>query len=146
MAAIVTAQTVQQAARPGCFEQGKALHAAGRVNEVEPAYFGASGFVQDEDAEYGVWVGIRHRLLVGECDCPDADPAASLEEHLVAVAAGHAEAAGLCAHAVAVALAAIDDGLPWANSPALDMPSANPEGGEDWTAADSESSFRHAYP
>lgn len=148
MAAIVTSQTLELAARAGCFERGGALHSAGRVTEVEPSYFGATGFVQDGDAEYDVWVGIRHRLLVGECDCPDADPEASLEEHLMAVAAGRAEAAGLCAHAVAVALAAIDARLPWANSPAPDMPSADHgsgEPGEDRTT-DREPSLPHAYP
>ncbi|HEY5985505.1 MAG TPA: hypothetical protein VIV12_03835 [Streptosporangiaceae bacterium] len=117
MAAIVTAQTVELAAHAGCFAPGRALHGAGSVTGVEPEDFGVSGSVSDADKDFDVWVGIRHRMLVGECDCPDADPQASSEEGLAALAGGRAEATGLCAHAVAVALAAIEHGLPWAPSP-----------------------------
>lgn len=87
-----------------------------------PAYRGASGIVQDSGAERQVWVGIRRWMLVGECDCPDAGPLVSSEEHLAAVAAGQAETAGPCAHAVAVALAAIEQKLPWAIPPQEPQP------------------------
>src|SRR5215469_12335740 len=95
-------------------EAGEALQRAGRVTRAEPASMGVSGVVQDDGAEHRVWVGVRQWMLVGECDCPDADPLVSSAEHLAAVAAGQAETAGLCAHAVALALAAIEQKLPWA--------------------------------
>jgi hypothetical protein len=98
-------------------EAGEALQRAGRVTRAEPAFMGVSGTVQDDGAEHRVWVGIRQWMLVGECDCPGADPLVASEEHLAAVAAGQAETAGPCAHAVAVALAAIEVKLPWATPP-----------------------------
>jgi hypothetical protein len=98
-------------------EAGEALHRAGRVTRAEPASVGVSGTVQDDGVEHRVWVGIRQWMLVGECDCPDADPLVSSEEHLAAVAAGQAETVGLCGHAVALALAAINLKLPWAMPP-----------------------------
>jgi hypothetical protein len=123
MVAVVTAQTVELAAHSGCFDTGRALQGAGSVTDVEPADFGVSGFVADADEDFDVWVGIRHRMIVGECECPDADPQGSSEESLAAVAEGRAEAAGLCAHAVAVALAGIEHGLPWAPAPSESTPS-----------------------
>jgi hypothetical protein len=103
-------------------EAGKALQAAGRVTGAKPAYLGVTGTVQDERAEHRVWVGIRQWMLVGECDCPDTDPLASVEEHLAAVAAGQAETAGPCVHAVALALAGIAQRLPWAAPPQEPQP------------------------
>ena len=83
---------------------GSALHAAKRVTAAEAAYRGARGIVRDGGREYQVWVGVRQWLLVGECECSDADPLVSSPGHLAAVAAGLAETAGPCAHAVAVHL------------------------------------------
>ena len=98
MAAVVDLKTVEQFARPGCFEVGQALVVAGAVGEVAGAYGGASGFVAGEGGrEFDVWVGIRLGELVGECDCPDQ--------------------AGLCQHAVAVAVTAVQHGVKWATAP-----------------------------
>ncbi len=125
MAAVFSMEALEQAAGSLRLEAGEALHAAGRVTGVEPARFGVSGFVEDDSGEHEVWVGIRHWMLVGECDCPDADPQASSERYLAAVAAGRAEMAGLCVHAVALALAAIEQRLAWATPPVEPRPSAD---------------------
>jgi hypothetical protein len=126
MASVFTEEALEQVLeRAGGYERlerGAALHAAGRVTRAGPAYRGASGTVRDDGAEHNVWVGIRQWMLVGGCDCPEADPMVLSEEHLAAVAAGQAEAAGPCAHAVALALAAIEQELPWATPPQEPQP------------------------
>lgn len=110
-------QVVEHAGGYERLEAGEALQRAGRVTRAEPAFMGVSGTVQDDGAEHRVWVGIRQWMLVGECDCPGADPLVASEEHLAAVAAGQAETAGPCAHAVPLALTAIELKLPWATPP-----------------------------
>jgi hypothetical protein len=115
-------QVLEQTAGHEVLEAGEALQAAGRVTRAGPAYLGASGTVQDGSEDHQVWVGIRRWMLVSECDCPDADPLVSSGEHLAAVAAGQAETAGPCAHAVALALAAIEQELPWATPPQEPQP------------------------
>ena len=110
-------QVLEQTAGYERLEAGQASHAAGRVTRAEPAFLGVSGTVRDDGAEHQVWVGIRQWMLVGECDCPDADPLVSSGEHLAAVASGQAETAGPCVHAVALALSAIEQELPWAAPP-----------------------------
>jgi hypothetical protein len=115
-------QVLERTAGYEVLEAGEALQAGGRVTRAEPAYRGVSGTVQDDGVEHRVWVGIRQWMLVGECDCPAADPLVSSEEHLAAVAAGQAETAGPCAHAVALALAAIEQKLPGATPPQAPRP------------------------
>jgi hypothetical protein len=115
-------QVLERTAGYEVLEAGEALRAAGRVTRAGPAGLGVSGTVQDDSAEHRVWVGIRQWMLVGECDCPAADPLASSAEHLAAVAAGQAEMAGPCAHAAALALAAIEQKLPGATPPQAPRP------------------------
>jgi hypothetical protein len=122
MAAVISAQIVEGAAGGGCFEAGKALHGAGRVTGLEPVDFGASGLVADGGTTRDVWVGIRYRFLVGECDCADAATETTSDSYLQAAADGEAGGPELCAHAVAVALAAIGARLPWAPAPAGHQP------------------------
>jgi hypothetical protein len=117
MAAVISAGIVEGAARAGAFAAGRALLDAGAVTELESFDGGAGGLVADGDGEHDVWAGIRYRFLVGECDCADAEPAATSDEYLQAAADDEADPPGLCAHAVAVALAAIEDRLPWAAAP-----------------------------
>jgi hypothetical protein len=117
-------QVVESTGEYERLEAGQALKDAGRVTGAGPASMGVSGTVRDDGVEHRVWVGIRQWMLVGECDCPDADPLASSQEHLAAVAAGQAETAGPCAHAVALALAAIEQELPWAMPPQEPRPGA----------------------
>jgi hypothetical protein len=104
MAAVVTEKSVEQAASPEALLAGRRLHASGAVSETAGAYAGAGGFVVDDTGtEFDVWVGVQNLRLVGECDClDDAAPSASAQ---------------LCAHAVALALAAIDADISWAQAP-----------------------------
>jgi hypothetical protein len=105
MAAVVTEKSVEQAASPEALLAGRRLYASGAVSETAGAYAGAGGFVVDDTGtEFDVWVGVQNLRLVGECDCPD-DAAPSVS-------------AQLCAHAVALALAAIDADITWAPAPA----------------------------
>jgi hypothetical protein len=59
---------------------------------------------------------------VGECDCAGAAPETTSDGYLQAAADGEADGPELCAHAVAVALAAIGARLPWASAPAGHQP------------------------
>src|SRR5262249_21380331 len=60
---------------------------------------GAGAMVSDPDQGLlGVWVGVVDGGLTGECDCPDG------------------VGGRLCGHAVAVALAALDEGLSFASA------------------------------
>ena len=102
MAAVVESQHLEQAALPGHFTAGAALRRDGAVSEVEPGYGGACGVVVDPDgSEYEVWIGIAHGVLTAECDCPEAEAAADTA------------APGMCAHGVALGIAALEQGLPW---------------------------------
>lgn len=115
-------QVVEHTAGYAVLQAGEALRAAGQVASSGPAFMGVSGTVLDNGTEHQVWVGVRQWMLVGECECPDADPLVSSAGHLAAVAAGQAESAGPCAHAVALALAAIEQKLPWAAPPQQPRP------------------------
>ncbi|MEU8657315.1 hypothetical protein [Actinoplanes philippinensis] len=67
------------------------------VAGLEEVGGGARAVVTDGGDRFEPWVGVIDRVFTGDCDCP-ADPGAD----------------GLCAHAVAVALAAFDDGVKFA--------------------------------
>jgi hypothetical protein len=122
MAAIISARTIEEAASTGAFAVGSALHEAGLVAWLEPTDSGAAGLVTDGALVRDVWMGIRYQFLIGECDCPDADPQATSDEYLEAAAKGHMDRPELCAHAVAVALSGIAAGLPWATAPLSHRP------------------------
>ncbi|WP_152645666.1 hypothetical protein [Streptacidiphilus albus] len=103
MAAVVEFQHLEQAALPGHFTAGALLRRSGAVSEVEPGYGGACGVVGDPDGtEYEVWIGIAHGVLTAECDCPEAEAEAD------------SAAPGMCAHGVALGIAALEQGLSWA--------------------------------
>lgn len=122
MAAVISAEIVEGAARTGAFAAGRTLLDAGAVSELESFDGGTDGLVADGDDEHDVWIGIRYQFLVGECDCANAEPVATFDEYLQAAADDEVEPPELCAHAVAVALAAIEDRLPWATAPAGHRP------------------------
>lgn len=122
MAAVISAQIVEGAAREGAFEAGRELHDTGKVSGLESVDFGARGFVADNDTAHDVWVGIRYQFLVGECDCPDAAQETTTDDYLQAAEDDEADPPELCAHAVAVALSAIAARLPWASAPAGHRP------------------------
>jgi uncharacterized Zn finger protein len=69
----------------------------GDVSDPEAVGGGARAVVTDGGSRFEPWVGVVDRAFTGDCDCP-ADPGDD----------------GLCAHAVAVALAAFEDGLRFA--------------------------------
>ena len=67
----------------------------GRVFELGADDGGVVATVLDSGRkEYEVWVGVVNGTLTGECDCTEAETA-------------------LCGHAVAVTLAALEDGIPF---------------------------------
>jgi hypothetical protein len=117
MAAVINAGIVESAARAGAYPAGRALLDAGAVTELESFDGGASALVAGDDGTRDAWAGIRYQFLVGECDCADAEPVATSDEYLQAAADDEVDPPELCAHAVAVALAAIEDGLSWASAP-----------------------------
>ncbi|MGH3813635.1 MAG: SWIM zinc finger family protein [Pseudonocardiaceae bacterium] len=72
----------------------------GRVGDLEAEDGGASAVLADPDRGHlEVWVGVVNGALTGECDCAEG-------------ASG-----GLCGHAVAVALAALGQGLTFSSIP-----------------------------
>jgi hypothetical protein len=80
------------------------LWTSSSVRGLESGYGGANADVTaGPRQQHPVWVGVVDGTLTGECDCQAAR-----------------RGAALCAHAVAVALAAVDAGLPWAPAPSLD--------------------------
>ncbi|WP_433795498.1 hypothetical protein [Actinoplanes sp. CA-252034] len=70
------------------------LLGSGDVGDLEPVGGGARAVVTDDGVRFEPWVGVVDREFTGDCDCP-APPGDD----------------GLCAHAVAVALAAFEDGI-----------------------------------
>jgi hypothetical protein len=77
---------------------GEEYLAQGQISHLEAEDGGASATVTDPAGEsMDVWVGVVNGALTGECDCPDREPEA------------------LCGHAVAVALAALGQGIAWSS-------------------------------
>lgn len=67
------------------------------MGDLESCNGGVQALVRDGEAVYQPWVGIVERAITGECDCvPPGDD--------------------LCAHAVAVVLAALDEGVAWSGA------------------------------
>jgi hypothetical protein len=122
MTVLSGAEMVEGSARAGAFAAGRTLLDAGAVSELASVDGGASGRVADGDATHDVWAGFRGEFLVGECDCADSEPAATSDDYLQAAADDEVASPKLCAHAVAVALAAIEDRLPLATAPADHRP------------------------
>ncbi len=76
----------------GLSELGREYFARGQVRDLEGENGGASAVIADPDRGLlGVWVGVVDGVLTGECDCVDGVPGR------------------LCGHAVAVALAALEE-------------------------------------
>lgn len=76
----------------GLSELGREYVARGQVRDLEGENGGASAVIADPDRGLlGVWVGVVNGVLTGECDCVDGVPGR------------------LCGHAVAVALAALEE-------------------------------------
>ena len=101
MAVRIDLDAVRGAVDPAVYREAEELLAAGRLGRIVEVNGGAVAAVRGDAATaYEVWVGVVDRAFTSECECagPDTDP----EE--------------LCAHAVAVTLAAIGDGFHWSAS------------------------------
>lgn len=109
MAAVVNQETIKACASAGAFTSGRKLWTSSSVRGLESGYGGANADVTaGPGKQYQVWVGVVDGTLSGECDCQAAR-----------------RGAALCAHSVAVALAAVDAGLPWAPAPTRDAERAD---------------------
>jgi uncharacterized Zn finger protein len=97
------ADTVSSLVGPDLARIGREHLDQGRVFELAQEDGGVTAVVLDSAREeFDVWVGVVNGALTGECDC-DED-----------------ETAPLCGHAVAVTLAALEDGLPFSSQPEAD--------------------------
>ncbi|WFE57025.1 SWIM zinc finger family protein [Micromonospora sp. WMMD712] len=97
MAVSIDIEALRDAAGPAACAAADTLRAAGQPAEFGPAGGGASGVIREAGRPpYEVWVGVTTDGFTAECDCPDG--------------------AGLCAHAVALTLAALDEGLAWSSA------------------------------
>ncbi|MER7271463.1 SWIM zinc finger family protein [Micromonospora carbonacea] len=97
MAVSIDIEALRDAAGPVACAAADTLRAAGQPAEFAPAGGGASGVIREAgQPPFEVWVGITADGFTAECDCPDG--------------------AGLCAHAVALTLAALDEGLAWSSA------------------------------
>ncbi|RSM80423.1 hypothetical protein DMH04_30300 [Kibdelosporangium aridum] len=89
------ADTVSSLVGPDLARIGREHLDQGRVFELGEDDGGVAATVLDSARkEYDVWVGVVNGALTGECDCEDTE-------------------APLCGHAVAVTLAALEDGIPF---------------------------------
>lgn len=132
--ALVNARTVQAAASQKGYEQGEAWYEAGFVSDLEDADGGAVALVSPEgEAEREVWVGVEGSVLAAECDCV-----------MGGTALAGAEDDDLCAHAVAVALAALDAGIRWTPvAPRRDTAWADPMQAFDALNAEEKTQLLH---
>ncbi|MFI6762570.1 hypothetical protein ACIBF5_25895 [Micromonospora sp. NPDC050417] len=107
MAVRIDVDAVRGAVDPEVYQEAEALLAADRLGRIVEVNGGAVAAVHTDSGAtaYEVWVGVVDGAFSSECDCaePETDP----EE--------------LCAHAVAVTLAALGDGFHW--SPTATPPS-----------------------
>jgi hypothetical protein len=91
---------VRDAVDPEVYRSAEALLASGQLGEITAVGGGAAATVGSAHAPgHEVWVGVTGGAFTGECDCP----------------AG-ADADQLCAHAVALTLAAVRDGFAWSST------------------------------
>jgi uncharacterized Zn finger protein len=104
---------VRDAADPKIYQAAEELVSSGGLGEIVEVGGGAAGSVHDgADSSREVWVGVVSGALSAACDCAEAGP----------------DRGDLCAHAVALLLAAIRDDFPWAS--AATPPSHAPERGQ----------------
>ncbi|TDC81394.1 hypothetical protein E1193_14960 [Micromonospora sp. KC606] len=97
MAVSIDIDALRDAAGAAAWAAADKLREAGQPEVITPAGGGASCVIRATgQPPYEVWVGITADGFTAECDCP----------------AG----AELCAHAVAVTLAALEDGLDWSSA------------------------------
>ncbi|MFI7437789.1 SWIM zinc finger family protein [Micromonospora haikouensis] len=97
MAVRIDIDALRDAAGPVACAAADILRAAGQPEQVVPVGGGASGVVSEAgQPPYEVWVGVTTDGFTAECDCPAAE--------------------GLCAHVVALSLAALEDELPWSSA------------------------------
>lgn len=104
MAVIINVEAFRDALPPAVHEAAAGLRRSGGVGELELAGGGVQAVVHDGATAYQPWVGVVGRVLSAECGC------ASDEDW--------------CGHAVAVALAAVEQEVRW--SGAATPPSAEP--------------------
>ncbi|WP_173130760.1 hypothetical protein [Kibdelosporangium persicum] len=98
MAVRLDADTVSSLVGPDLARIGREHLDAGRVFELGEDDGGVAAIVLDSARkEYDVWVGVVNGALTGECDCDDDT--------------GTGAEVMLCGHAVAVTLAALEDGI-----------------------------------
>ncbi|WP_433686717.1 SWIM zinc finger family protein [Micromonospora carbonacea] len=97
MAVSIDIEALRDAAGSVACAAADSLRAAGQPAEFVPAGGGASGVIREAgQPPYEVWVGITADGFTAECDCPDG--------------------AGLCAHAVALTLGALEEGFAWSSA------------------------------
>ncbi|MEU4160234.1 hypothetical protein [Actinoplanes sp. NPDC026670] len=101
------------------------LLSEGDVTELEQVGGGARAVVTDGGDRFEPWVGVVDRAFTGDCDCP-AEPGDD----------------GLCAHAVAVALAAFEDGVKFAAAGVPHGDEDGYEGGDEDEAEDGDAPER----
>ncbi|MBP2319903.1 putative Zn finger protein [Kibdelosporangium banguiense] len=95
MAVRLDADIVSSLVGPDLARIGREHLDQGRVFELGTDDGGVVAIVLDSARkEFDVWVGVVNGALTGECDCDEDD-------------------APLCSHAVAVTLAALEDGIPF---------------------------------
>jgi hypothetical protein len=97
------ADTLTSLVGPELTAVGQEHLAQGRISDLDSDDGGASAVAADPaHGELDVWVGVVDGELTGECDCPDRSADAP------------------CAHAVAVALAALEEGIQFSSIPGRD--------------------------
>ncbi|WP_431898118.1 hypothetical protein [Micromonospora haikouensis] len=97
MAVRIDIDALRDAAGPVTCAAADSLRAAGQPERLVPVGGGASGVVSEAgQPPYEVWVGVTTDGFTAECDCLAAE--------------------ALCAHAMALSLAALEDELPWSSA------------------------------
>ncbi|HEX5541819.1 MAG TPA: hypothetical protein VFX60_09685 [Micromonospora sp.] len=101
MAVRIDLAALRRAVDSGTYRDAEDLLAAGRLGEITPVGGGAAAVVNaGTDIPLQVWVGVVAGGLETECDC--AGPGHDPED--------------LCAHAVALTIAALRDDFSWSSA------------------------------